>query len=152
MHVLADAILMFGAAVLMIAALWHFYWALGGHSSRGRAVPQLSDGRPLFFPGRLSTFAVATCLTAFAALFLLEARHGIAPAASLPVEADWNTVAVAAVSLVVLARAIGEFKYVGFFKRQYGTPFAAADTRFYSPLCLALGIAGIASAATTRYL
>ena len=56
-------------------------------------------------------------------------------------------IAVAAVFVVralwhfhLRARAIGEFRYVGFFKRVVGSRFATLDTFVYSPLCLALAI------------
>jgi hypothetical protein len=49
-------------------------------------------------------------------------------------------------ALGLLARAVGDFKYVGFSKRVRGTPFARLDTWIYSPLCLllALGVALVA--------
>ena len=55
----------------------------------------------------------------------------------------WLSFALAA---GLLARAIGEFKYVGFFKRVRGSRFARLDTWIYSPLCLllALGVALVA--------
>jgi hypothetical protein len=37
-------------------------------------------------------------------------------------------------------RAIGERRYVGFFKRVRGTAFAWWDTRAFSPLCAALSL------------
>ena len=52
-----------------------------------------------------------------------------------------GTVGPAAVGIVLLARAVGDFRYVGFFKRIHGTGFAIMDTRLYSPLCLLLGLA-----------
>jgi hypothetical protein len=45
--------------------------------------------------------------------------------------------------LGLLLRAVGEFRYVGLFKRVRGTKFAVLDTFVYSPLCLLLG-AGVA--------
>jgi Protein of unknown function (DUF3995) len=44
------------------------------------------------------------------------------------------------IAFVFLARAIGDFKYAGFFKKVKGTPFAKNDSRFYSPLCLFLSV------------
>lgn len=38
----------------------------------------------------------------------------------------------------MLLRGVGEFRYVGLFKRVKGSRFARNDTRFYSPLCLML--------------
>jgi hypothetical protein len=39
---------------------------------------------------------------------------------------------------VFLLRAIGDFRYVGFFKRVHKTAFARNDSLIYSPLCLLL--------------
>ncbi len=50
---------------------------------------------------------------------------------------SWLSFALAA---GLLARAVGEFKYVGFFKRVRGSRFATLDTLVYSPLCLLLAI------------
>jgi catechol 2,3-dioxygenase-like lactoylglutathione lyase family enzyme len=44
---------------------------------------------------------------------------------------------------VFLLRAVGDFRLVGFFKRVRGTPFARWDTRLFSPLCVALGLASL---------
>jgi hypothetical protein len=41
---------------------------------------------------------------------------------------------------VFMLRAIGEFKYVGFFKKVRKTAFGLNDTKFYSPLCLLIGL------------
>ena len=45
-----------------------------------------------------------------------------------------------ALAIVLIIRAIGDFKYVGFFKTVKDTPFADYDTKYYSPLCLFLGL------------
>jgi hypothetical protein len=42
--------------------------------------------------------------------------------------------------LTFLIRAIGDFNYVGFFKKQKKTIFGKADTKFYTPLCLTIAI------------
>ncbi|WP_416145629.1 DUF3995 domain-containing protein [Paenibacillus polymyxa] len=44
-------------------------------------------------------------------------------------------------SCVFILRSIGDFKWVGFFKRKKGTFFAKWDTVLYSPLCFLLGTA-----------
>jgi len=48
------------------------------------------------------------------------------------------------ISIIFLVRAVGDFKYVGFFKRIRETPFAKMDSKFYSPLCLFISMIGIA--------
>ena len=58
-----------------------------------------------------------------------------------------SRVGTAALAFVFIGRAIGDMRYVGFFKRVRGTRFARLDTRVYSPLCLALGAASALIAA-----
>jgi hypothetical protein len=114
----------------------HVYWAAGGRLGSVAALPE-RNGAPLFQPGLASTLAVAGLL-AFAALLVL-ARAGHGPATALP---QWMVRFGAPVAAVVLlARAIGDFRYVGFFKRVRDTRFARLDTRIYSPAALLLGAA-----------
>ena len=51
-----------------------------------------------------------------------------------------NNYGLYALAIVLIIRAMGDFKYVGFFKTIKNTPFADYDTRYYSPLCLFLGL------------
>jgi hypothetical protein len=41
---------------------------------------------------------------------------------------------------IFILRAIGEFNYVGFFKKIKQTKFGQNDAKYYSPLCLTIGI------------
>ncbi|MBP2647164.1 MAG: hypothetical protein H6Q77_788 [Gemmatimonadetes bacterium] len=119
----------------LLSAL-HLYWAAGGRAGAVAALPE-RNGAPLFQPGFASTLVVAGLLASAALLVLAHA--GRWPAAVLP---GWMVrlgVPVAAVAL--LARSIGDFRYVGFFKTVCDTRFARLDTRLYSPLALLLGVA-----------
>jgi Protein of unknown function (DUF3995) len=49
-------------------------------------------------------------------------------------------------ALVFALRAIGDFRYVGFFKSLGDEPFRSWDTWLFSPLCLAIAIAAFAVA------
>ena len=73
-------------------------------------------------------------LLAVAALIALGAGGSVA----LPLPNALVRIGIWVLAVVLLLRAIGDFRYVGFFKRVRGTPFAELDTRFFSPLCLAL--------------
>jgi hypothetical protein len=101
--------------VFVVLALWHFYMALSSGSGHG-AVP-VEGGTPLFVPSTRATLAVGVVLLLVGLSYALAA--GLA------------------------ARAVGEFRYVGFFKRVRGSRFARLDTNVYSPLCLLLA-AGVA--------
>ena len=98
------------------------------------AVPSV-EGKPLFTPTRQATVVVGVVLLLFSALVAATAGMfwvGL-PQAAL----SWLSYALA---VGLLARAVGEFKYVGFFKRVHGTKFARLDTMLYSPLCLLLAV------------
>jgi hypothetical protein len=124
-------------SVFVMLALWHFYMALLPSSGKTGTVPSV-EGKPLFVPSRAATVAVGIVLVLFASL--VAATGGILPLGlPLPV-LSWLSFALA---LGLLARAVGEFKYVGFFKRVRGSKFATLDTLVYSPLCLLLA-AGVA--------
>jgi ABC-type Fe3+-siderophore transport system permease subunit len=141
MQTFANSALMLGAAILGIAALWHFYWAMGGRAGLVVAIPE-KNNRPLFTPSRLATAAVAFGIASIAVLYAAVAFSDLQNSPSA-------TFALGVCSLVFVGRAVGDFGYVGFFKSHTGTAFAKADNRFYSPLCLFLGIAGLSAAAPT---
>jgi hypothetical protein len=123
--------------VFLFLAFWHFYMATGLSKSENGAVPSV-NGKPLFVPSRPSTIAIGVVLILFALLVLATAGM---VSTGLPL--NWLRWAMYALALGLVARAVGEFKYVGFFKRVRGTPFARMDTLVYSPLCLLMG-AGVA--------
>jgi hypothetical protein len=118
--------------VFVALALWHFRMA--SRPFTGNAVPSV-DGKPLFAPSARATVAVGVVLLLFAVL--VAATGGLLPLAIPDRLLSWASLAL---SLGLLARAIGEFRYVGFFKRVRDSRFARMDTLVYSPLCLALAI------------
>lgn len=121
-------------------ALWHFRMALSSGEGMSGAVPSES-GKPLFVPSVRATLAVGLVLLVFACL--VAASAGLVQVGLSERVLSWLCYALA---LGLLARAVGEFKYVGFFKRVRGSRFARLDTLLYSPLCLllAVGVAFIA--------
>jgi hypothetical protein len=68
---------------------------------------------------------------------LVAATAGVVSVGLPTVVLVWLSYALAA---GLLARAAGEFKYVGFFKRVRGSRFATLDSVVYSPLCLLLAV------------
>ena len=118
----------------VILALWHFYMALVPRSGTAGAVPSV-EGRPLFTPSRKATVGVGVVLPLFSAL--VAATAGLISVGLSRKALCWLSFTLA---IGLLARAVGEFKYVGFFKRVRGSRFARLDTLLYSPLCLLLAI------------
>lgn len=125
-------------AVFLCLALLHCYWLLGGRMGVLAAIPEI-DGKPAFLPSATATFVVALGLALCA--LLLAAASGLV---SLPVPHSVLSWLTRALALVLLLRAIGDFRLVGFFKRIRSSRFAHLDTVLYSPLCVALS-AGVAA-------
>ncbi len=126
--------------VFGMLAVWHFVMAFGDLSGQSAAVPSV-EGKPLFTPSRAATIAVGIVLILFG--LLVATTSGMLQIGLPKLLLVWLSNALA---LGLLARAIGDFKYVGFFKRVCGSRFARMDTLVYSPLCLLLA-AGVASVA-----
>ena len=112
----------------------HFYWAVGGRAGKAAAVPELNS-RLAFVPSARSTLAVAVGL-AFCAV-LVAASAGLILSSAPP---PWVTWLAFLLALALVARAVGDFRLVGFFKRVRGTRFARLDSTVYAPLCLVLGV------------
>jgi hypothetical protein len=121
-----------GSVVLALLGLLHVYWACGGLAGKGAVVPERNGDR-LLNPSRGMTLLVAACLWAGSACLL--AQLGEIRAAVPPI---FVTGGVWVLAAVFLLRAVGDFRYVGFFKRVVQSRFAYWDTRVYSPLCLLL--------------
>lgn len=126
--------------VLVILAGFHVYWALAGGSGNLPVIPEI-DAIAVFRPGAAATWTVAVLLAA--AAIIVGQRGGFGPALLPARLAHWGTWAVA---LAFLARAVGDFRLVGFTKRVRGTRFADLDTRLLSPLCACVGGAAVAIA------
>jgi len=132
-----NAIAVVACTIFIVLGMWHFYMAFAGHSGESAAVPS-RDGKPTFVPSRRATISVGIVLLLFAVL--VACTSGIL-SSGLPARLlIWMSYALA---VGLLARAVGDLNYVGFFKRVRGTKFARMDSLLYSPLCLALA-AGVA--------
>jgi hypothetical protein len=123
----------YGAAVVLgaLSAL-HVYWAVGGRWGRSAAVPTTMENRSVLAPSRAATLVVAALLAASAAIVVGGVR-------------GWDPRLVfrlgcAGIAVVLLARSVGDRRYIGFFKRVSDTQFARRDTWLYSPLCVVLAV------------
>ena len=123
------------AIILGAVAALHFYWSFGGRYGLASAAPSL-QGKSEFKPSKTLTFVVACLIVTLAALAILL----VADNRPFPNFLAYCGYAVAA---VFVFRAIGDFKYIGLFKKVYNSSFSSKDTMYFSPLCLILGVAFI---------
>ncbi|KVP25457.1 hypothetical protein WJ86_13090 [Burkholderia multivorans] len=125
----------FSVPTLCAIALVHVYWACGGRRGKRAAIPE-HDGVPLLHPSRAGTCTIAGAL--LAAAYVVAARAGWVVLPGRYTSAIG--IAIVVLALMFAVRAVGDFRYVGFFKRIRGSRFARMDTLYYSPLCAALAL------------
>lgn len=123
------------ALIFTIISGFHFYWAMGGKVGFDVVLPLNTEGAKSLNPSKLITF-IAACVFLSIAIFYLIKAHLI----HLQLPDLMINYGLYALSIGLIIRAIGDFKYVGFFKTIKNTPFAVYDTQYYSPLCLFLGL------------
>lgn len=114
----------------------HFYWAFGGKWGSDAVLPTKDDNNTnVLNPSILPTLIVAFGLFGFG-LFILVTSGLIT--FSTP---QWlSKYGLWIIAGIFTLRAIGDFNYVGFFKKIKQTKFGKNDTKYFSPLCLTIGI------------
>lgn len=122
------------SAVFASLSLMHVYWLFGGRVGQRAAIPEI-DGKPVFQPSTLSTFVVSMGLALCAVVIA-----GTAGMLALPLSQTILAWLTRGLAVILLLRAIGDFRLVGFFKRIHHSRFSQLDTVLYSPLCLGLAI------------
>lgn len=125
--------------IFTVLSGFHFYWLLGGTWGVDHVLPTKDDiVSPMKIPP-LATLVVALGLLSLGVLYLIKMELIVI---DLPV---WiGKYAYWVIPTIFLFRAIGEFKYVGFFKKIRDTKFAKADTKTFTPLCLFIALIGYA--------
>lgn len=109
----------------------HLYWMAGGKKGTLSAIP--SDGSELLFRPSIASTGIAAGGLALAGWIALE----LGEAVQSPMLPDWLiTYGGWVLAGLFLIRSVGDFRWMGFFKKQKGTLFAKWDTVLYSPLCL----------------
>jgi hypothetical protein len=116
----------------------HFNWVVGGTFGFAESLPTKESGERVLNPKKIDSAIVGIGLTAFATFYFLQTGF---IEYKLPV---WiMTYGGWIIPVIFLLRAIGEFKYVGFFKSVKTTTFGKLDTKLFTPLCLLIAISGI---------
>ena len=123
--------------IFLILSLIHFYWAFGGKWGVQNVIPIDSNGAALLSPSSLITIVVALGLLSLSIFYLIHSNL-----ISIPISPTVLKIGSYIIPLIFIIRAMGDFKYVGFFKTVKGTEFATMDSFYFSPLCLIIGAIG----------
>ena len=118
---------------------FHFYWLFGGSYGVKKVIPTKSaePTNTLNIPP-IATFIVAVSLITCGLMYLQ-----IVGLIAIPIPEWVLQYGSWFVPSIFILRAIGDFNYVGLFKRITETEFAKADSRIFSPLCIGIGVIGI---------
>ncbi len=126
------------SVIFLALAILHFYWALGGKWVFEAALPTKANGEFVFYPKPIESWVVGIGLLLFGGFYLT--RLGIV---SFPFSNLFSVIISWVIPSIFLLRTIGEFRYVGLFKKVKATDFAQRDSKFYTPLCFILFTLGI---------
>lgn len=133
---MTQAFILISAALLLIISLLHLFWAFGGKWGTAAVIPLTADhNKRLFSPSPFGTIIVAILL--FGASYLLLAQSGYLASIMSNTLTRWGSILCA---FVFLLRAVGDFRFIGFFKKVRDTAFARYDTTLFTPLCMWLSI------------
>lgn len=123
------------ASIFFLLGALHFYWAVGGKWATDVVVPTKTTGEKLFNTSALSCVVVGGGLWLFAFVHVVHAEL-ISVNTTFPI----IRYATLAMGVIFLVRFVGDFKWVGIFKKVKGTSFAKNDSLYYAPLCLFLSV------------
>lgn len=134
-HIILSIILFI---IFSILGGFHFYWFLGGTWGTEKVIPTKDANSSSIEIPKFATLIVGLVLVSFGLLYII--KSGLINI-QLP---NWVVnYGYWFVPTIFILRAIGEFNYVGFFKKIKNTEFAKADSKIFSPLCLSIGLIGI---------
>ena len=118
--------------------LIHLNWVIGGKFGFEKSIPSKENGEKVINPRKIESAIVGIGLIVFGVFYLIK---------SVLLEfniLDWiMKYGGWIIPTIFLLRAIGEFKYIGFFKKIKDTEFGKWDSKLFSPLCLFIGICGV---------
>lgn len=97
--------------------------------------PTKNDRVVVAMPGVAPTLIVAVGLMGFGVFILI--KLGLL---NFELPAWLNQYGLWAIASIFILRAVGDFNYVGFFKKHKQTKFGQNDTKYYSPLCLTISL------------
>jgi hypothetical protein len=123
---------MFLTLIFTSLSVLHFYWAFSGKQVSSAVLPS-KDGQKVLKPSLFGTLVVAVGLLVFAMIAAqFHSEFAIEQIDSI------HTVAAWLIALIFLFRVIGDFKYVGAFRKIKNTAFAKNDRLYFTPLCFLL--------------
>ncbi len=124
--------------IFISLSVLHFYWGFGGRFWYNDVLPTNSTGSQQLNPSTTATLIIAFGLLLFALITITN--HRLFNRYNQKTFFHYGTLAIA---IIFLIRAIGDFKFIGFFKTVKFTRFGINDTQIFSPLCLFISLLSV---------
>ena len=122
--------------IFLCLAILHLHWALGGTWGLANTLPMKSDVQLAFTPPATLTLLVALALLSFAFFYFINPEKGN--------PRNWIfDYGRCIVPILFGLRVVGDFKYVGLFKKINNTPFAKMDNKVYLPVSALIATLGL---------
>ena len=118
--------------------LIHFNWVFGGKWGFEKTIPTKENGERVLNPKKVDSAVVGLALCSFAMFYLLKSSF-----LNIDIPIWITTYGSWIIPSIFILRAMGDFKYIGFFKKIKSTTFGKADSKIFSPLCLTIGLIGL---------
>lgn len=124
--------------IFILLSILHFYWAFGGKLWYDDVLPTSSNGLHKMNPGM-----TAGLIIAFALLFLALITTGNQGWFDRYIKRKYFRYGTLTIAIIFFLRAIGDFRFIGFFKTVKWTKFGINDTQIFSPLCLFISLLSV---------
>ncbi|HEX8333801.1 MAG TPA: DUF3995 domain-containing protein [Segetibacter sp.] len=121
--------------IFIFLSILHFYWAVGGRLLYENVLPTSSNGLNKLNPSTAAGLIIGFGLLVFA--LITAGNLGLFGRYTKRTYFRYGSLLIA---IIFLLRAIGDFKFIGFFKTVKSTRFGANDTHIFSPLCLSISV------------
>lgn len=117
-------------AIFIILSGIHWHWTFGGEWGFKEALPTNLKGERVLNPKTIDSALVALGLLLFCLVYLNTLQPHFIPTPNWVITyCKWI------IPSIFLLRLLGDFRYLGIFKKIKTTPFGIRDTKYFIPLC-----------------
>ncbi len=120
------------SSIFILLSILHIYWAFGGKWGAASVVPTKEVKSEVNMPGPIGTLFVALGLALFSVVVIMQwfTEDQLPFTFLIP----FKNYGIQVIAVIFFLRSVGDFKYVGLFRKIKHTPFAQMDKKLFTPL------------------
>ena len=124
--------------LFILLSLIHFYWLFNGKWGLEKVIPTKKNQASILAIPRFATLIVALILLLFGFIYFVKSGLINVKLSNFVTKYGYWII-----PSIFILRVIGDFNYVGLFKKIKNTDFSKADSKYFIPLCLIIGVLGV---------